>query len=192
MFKRLSTPTSASNSMLSELIDERSWDEVLLRLKTNPDEASKMIMRGGYGKSLPLHEACKLQPPTGVVKALIDAYKQAASTEGLWAFLPLHFAVRSNSVEASVTLLEAYPDAARKKESKGKLPLHLACQWGASPDVVDRLLMSYPESIYDGDDDGKLPMDHAEGMKAHTANRTGIIAVLECGPAYCAVSQAGT
>jgi len=149
-----------------------------------------MIARG-YGESLPLHEACKLNPPADVVVALIRAYEPAVSSKGQWNFLPLHFAVRSNSLQAVVPLLEAYPRAARLKEDGGKLALHLGCQWGASPDVIERLLTLYPEGIYVRDDDGKSPTDYAEALKAHSKDDYDkILAAMERGLVYCAVSKA--
>ena len=176
---------------LSVIINERSWDRVLARLKSHPNEASEVVSHGGYGKVLPLHEACQLQPPATVVQALVKVHGESAYTKGLWGFLPLHLAVRSNGIEAVAALLDAYPEGATAKEEKGKLPIHLACEWGTSVEIIDRLLLSNPESIYVRDNDGKLPMDHAEEMKDNISNKAHVIAVMECGPAYCAVSQTG-
>ena len=186
----LSPSASNRDNGLSQLIDERSWDDVLLRLMTHPQEASERIVRFGSGQSLPLHEACMLQAPANVVSALLAVNSEAANTKGQWSYLPIHFAARSNSGEAVAALQEWFPEGVRSKGDKAKLPIHLACQWRASSEIVHRFLMEFPESIYERDDDGKIPLDYAERNKVQKL-KSEVIAVLECGPAYCAVSRAG-
>ena len=229
------------NSVLSDLIDDRAWDDVLRRLRSHPLEASERVDRGGWTGGnddddydddndndngaegghrrrhhhLPLHEACRLNPPARIVSALIEAYPESISTRGMWSFLPLHFAVKSDSAHAVSILMGSYPDAARRLCDGGRLPLHLACLRGnVRPDVVNALLVEYPEAVYVRDDDGFVPVDHVDegydddddscyrrrdddgdydgcgGGDAALA-RTLLLDVLECGPAYCAVAEAG-
>ena len=55
---------------------------------------------------------------------------------------PLHYACENQpSVEVISTLIKANPAALeRRQEPGGQLPLHAACTWGASPDVIQALL----------------------------------------------------
>ena len=41
---------------------------------------------------------------------------------------PLKFAVRFNSTEVVIALLEDYPDISRERDDKGMLPVHMGCQ----------------------------------------------------------------
>ena len=181
---------SPVETVLWKAVTDKSWPRVLARLRTHPEEASQLVNGNGVS-SLPLHEACKVQPPDSVVRPLIAAYKKAVTIRGLESFLPLHFAVRFNSTEAVIALLEDYPGGAGARDDKGRLPIHLGCQWGASADTIDRLLMIYPESIYVQDEESKVPMEYAETMEASLVTKNSTLALLECAPTYCAVTEAG-
>lgn len=189
-----SSPQSPSvyvgNNLLDELIDMRAWPDVLERLRSHPKEAGDNIRRGFQDESLPLHEACKLQPPAEVVTALISVNPNAARTPGAYSNLPLHSAARSDSVEAVEVLIKEYPGAARRRDESGKLPLHLACKWGASPFVVDLLLRLYPEGQFVRDDDGKNPMEYSNALNDNvTPHKSEIVEVMSRGGAYCSVSK---
>jgi hypothetical protein len=187
------TPPAAkttADSVLSSFISDRLWAETLERLRSHPSEASQVI-RKPFGDVLPLHEACKLQPPADVVEALITAFDPAVRTAGCQSgSLPVHFAVQTGSTEALAPLLRAYPAGVRKKDDRGRLPIHLGCEWEAPAAAIKALLTLYPESIYVRDADGKSPMDYA--MKSKMGGDVSeTVAVLKTGPAFCAVSKSG-
>ena len=174
-----------TTTILSELIDEQCWEGVLARLTTHPPEASEPVTRGGT-ESLPLHEACRLDPPADVIRALVSAHRPAVRVRTRWQYLPLHVAARSSSARAVGALLEAYPRAARLKDQMGKLPVTLATEFGSSAEVVEKLLTIYPEGMFVRDSDGKGPMDYARGKGSRR-----VMAAMERGRVYCAVSKAG-
>lgn len=183
-------PSVYAGTVLDELIDARAWPEVLDRLQSNPKEAGDTVQRGFQDASLPLHEACKLQPPAEVVTALLRVNPTAARTPGAYSNLPLHCAARTDSAQAVEILIKEYPGAARRRDEAGKLPLHVACQWGARPVVVDALLQLYPEGQYVRDKDGKSPTDYAHTLKdSVTPHKFEIVKVMDRGGAYCAVSK---
>jgi hypothetical protein len=55
-------------------------------------------------------------------------------------------------------LLEAYPDAVRKRAGNSKYPIHLACETGADPAVISLLLEYWPRSLYACDGEGNIPL----------------------------------
>eukprot|EP00814_Leptocylindrus_danicus_P004727 CAMPEP_0116012318 /NCGR_PEP_ID=MMETSP0321-20121206/5057_1 /TAXON_ID=163516 /ORGANISM="Leptocylindrus danicus var. danicus, Strain B650" /LENGTH=269 /DNA_ID=CAMNT_0003481649 /DNA_START=29 /DNA_END=839 /DNA_ORIENTATION=- len=62
--------------------------------------------------------------------------------------LPLHMAIYRRAPDNFCdTLIEAYPSAARIKGREGYLPLHWACQVGASLAVVEALIVEYPSAL---------------------------------------------
>lgn len=59
------------------------------------------------------------------------------------------------------SLVQQYPSAAKATNSKGDLPLHLACFNGASLQVVEYLVVCYPSSLKIKDQQGSLPLHWA-------------------------------
>jgi len=73
---------------------------------------------------------------------------------------PLHYACENKpTVEVIQTLIEANgPALERRQEPGGQLPLHAACTWGASPDVVRALLAAHPSCAEMKDFLSNLPL----------------------------------
>lgn len=57
-------------------------------------------------------------------------------------------------------ILNSSPKMTSQRDNFGKLPLHVACESGASVDVVEVLLSEYESACMIADDDGKLPIHH--------------------------------
>jgi hypothetical protein len=98
---------------LSTLIRDRKWSKVIHRLSANPMEAElelKVLTRGGF-----------------------------TAVRGMSA---LHYACeRKPPAEVVHCLIESHPLAVSVRALPGgALPLHIACTWGASDDVVTALL----------------------------------------------------
>ncbi|GKY92416.1 hypothetical protein MPSEU_000212200 [Mayamaea pseudoterrestris] len=98
---------------LATLIHNRKWSKVISRLSANPLEAETeltVVTRGGF-----------------------------TASRGMTA---LHYACeRKPPVEVVHCLIESYPHAVSVRAMPGgALPLHIACTWGASEDVVTALL----------------------------------------------------
>ena len=58
-------------------------------------------------------------------------------------------------------LLKAYPDAARKRNMHGYLPLHFAVLYLAPPAVISSLLDVYPEACLAKDRDNNIALHWA-------------------------------
>ena len=73
---------------------------------------------------------------------------------------PLHYACENKpTVEVIQTLIEANPPALeRRQEPGGQLPLHAACTWGASSDVITSLLAAMPSCAEMKDFLSNLPL----------------------------------
>uniref|UniRef100_A0A6S8X503 Uncharacterized protein n=1 Tax=Chaetoceros debilis TaxID=122233 RepID=A0A6S8X503_9STRA len=96
-----------------------------------------------------------------------------------YRFLPLHAACLVGAPLLLISdLVDAYPDAARKKTTQGKLPLHIACEAHADERVVELLLETWPESLHIKDSRGNAPLEIAAAAD-FSPERTAILEVLE-------------
>ena len=94
-------------------------------------------------------------------------------------FLPLHIACLLGAPFFLISdLVQAYPDAVRKKTTQGKLPLHIACESHGDERVVELLLDSWQEGLFIKDGDGNTPLEVASAT-VFSPERTAILALLE-------------
>jgi len=95
-------------------------------------------------------------------KVWVTCYDTLGSSDGNLMpvqVLPLHTACLSKSPVVLVQkILEAYPDAIRKRAGNSKYPIHLACESGADPAVISLLIDCWPESLYACDGQGNIPL----------------------------------
>mmetsp|Transcript_25816 Transcript_25816/g.31829 ORF Transcript_25816/g.31829 Transcript_25816/m.31829 type:complete len:904 (-) Transcript_25816:195-2906(-) len=93
-------------------------------------------------------------------------------------FLPLHIACLMRAPLLLVAdLIQAYPDAARKKTFQGKLALHIACEAHVDYRIVELLIEQYPNAMHMKDGDGNTPLDVTKGTDL-SPERSSIIEVL--------------
>lgn len=105
------------------------------RVNSYPEEARVWINSSGtentvfswsVWRRLPLHEACRRQPPPVLIYALLAAYPESASAESHFGELPLHAAVRCGACAEVVNcLLAAYPSAVFARDNSGCTPLDI-------------------------------------------------------------------
>ena len=112
---------------------------------------------------LPLHLAAETMASPGVVRALMDANPEALLQGAVSGSLPLHLHLAAPGVAASpgvvALLLEGRGrEAALKKDTFGRLPLHLAAEWRAPAGVVRALLELNPAALLAADRRGSLPL----------------------------------
>ena len=131
---------------LSKLILEKNWDVALKRLKDFPAEAEKWRFQ---------HEE------DGSVK---------------WK-LPIHDACyRQPPLKFVKKLIEAYKVGIGCQDDVKKLPIHWACEYGASEEVVDHLLKMNPLSIFEEDAFKQKPLECV--YKSEFPNKEIIVASL--------------
>lgn len=154
-----------NRTILFRLLLKKEWTGATQRTNSFPDEAATWIVTKGFNgtlRFLPLHKACVLQPPEGVIEALIAAHPEGAKSRDQDGWLPLHCACFYGASESVInTLLVASPRGAQCKDDEGRLPLHYACLKSAPEGVIKALLASYPKACLSKDDDGRLPIHHA-------------------------------
>lgn len=119
---------------LAHLIEKRKWGSVLARIRADPLEAEQSLQvmtRGGF----------------------------LAST----GMSPLHYACeRKPPLDAVKGLIEAFPFATLTRAMPGGcLPLHIACTWGGSHEVVKALLAADSGSVRVKDELGNVALHSA-------------------------------
>jgi hypothetical protein len=107
--------------------------------------------------------------------ALIHAHPSSITVAGgVGARNPLHI-VFTDYISADLCrkMLTLRPDAAKMRDKKGWLPIHVATSRHCSPEKLDMLLEAYPESLAETTNDGKTPLMLAKSTatKQHP-NRT--------------------
>lgn len=154
-----------NRTILFRLILKKDWDGVATRLNLFPDEASTWIVTKGFNgnlRFLPLHKACVLSPPSGIIASLIQAFPGGVTRADQDGWLPLHcacfYAAPTATIEA---LINADPKAAQKKDDDGRLPLHYACLKGAPEQAISHLLGAHIKASLAKDNDGRMPLHHA-------------------------------
>jgi ankyrin repeat protein len=130
---------------LHDACERQDTAEILVRTKVHPEEAVREDDRG----ATPLHIACWTNPPLSVVEALIQAFPGAIQDQDVHGDTPLHVALTNPETNPDVirALLEACPSAASIANKEGLYPLHKACRYGATEQVVNALLEAYPEAL---------------------------------------------
>jgi len=131
-------------------------------LEAWPDSVRELDDQG----FLPLHYACNNNGAEDdviqyLVRACPDACHIPVKSHDI---LPLHLVLRSSTTRLLETirlLLEAGPDAVRKPDSRGLLPLHYACERGGTHDVIQFLIEQWPLSLSTKTKDGNLPLHFA-------------------------------
>lgn len=154
-----------NRTILFRLVLKKDWDGVASRVHLFPDEASTWIVTKGFNgnlRFLPIHKACVLGPPPGIIHALIIAFPEGVARADQDGWLPLHCACFYGAPDATIdAIVRADSKAAQRKDDDGRLPLHYACIKGASEKVVNQLLGAHVKGALAKDNDGRMPLHHA-------------------------------
>ena len=101
------------------------------------------------------------------------------------ARLALHVALDAGQSGLVVeALIAAFPDAAREKDERGRLPLLIAAEKDAPADTIAILLAAYPEAISEtsGDVNGPYGIVQARSDYAHVLSDLTRVAAVGAGP----------
>lgn len=117
------------------LVEDAKWEDVCDRVEEEPTEARVWVVSSGtentvfswsVWRRLPLHEACRRQPPPLVIYSLLSAYPESSMAESNFGELPLHAAVRCGACAEVVNcILASYPAAALARDNSGCTPLDI-------------------------------------------------------------------
>lgn len=159
-------PRQRFDSAVQSSIELRNWDKVRITLVKDSNTPEKKRSHKIYKRDMSaLHLACQYDPPADIVKMLIEANPDAILLRSQpHGDLPLHFATAYNtaSVEVIRQLVEANSSTVGAQNSLGVSPLHQACLFHASYDVIKVLVEALPEAVYIEDAQGRTPWDIAK------------------------------
>ena len=137
-------------------LQQRAWGLAVTQLKKNPEEARVWNYR--KVKSEGVSTSTELVVHDG---SSPDEHKYR------WKLLPLHAAIVLGApTEIIQDIISAYPEASKKSDERGSLPVHLAAsRLDIDPEgekVVLQLFGTYPESIELEDRKGRNPPELAK------------------------------
>jgi hypothetical protein len=127
---------------------------VMLVIDKYPDALRHLNDRN----SLPLHYECICCSRLPIIAKCIDLYPESLDMHDNMSHLPLHLLLRntSSSTEVALYLIDRFPEALRRAECNGNLPIHLECLFQCRIEVISKCLELYPDSA-------RIPNDK-EGM----------------------------
>ena len=130
----LPLPHRSGRNLLNVYLFEEDWQSALTEIECHPRETRYWSSRPGF----------------------FDGRSDSK-------VLPLHVAFSVHApLEVIRAIVEAYPEALEKKESYFKrLPLHVACQFAPSADVIEYLTQEYKTGVIEPDILGRLPLHYA-------------------------------
>ena len=131
------------------------------------ERAPQMIQAIDRFTWLPLHYACASGASEEVLRYLITAYPQSKTAIDNRGRTPLHFSVGITDYSPSPAIIELLSDsgAARCADENGSLPLHYACAYGSTVEVLEVLLNAVPVSTISVDFKGRTPLHFAVRIK---------------------------
>ena len=110
---------------------------------------------------LPIHYACASGSDSEVIKALAEAFPESKTTVDRRGRTPLHFALGDKPASPDIIFLLSGTGAAGFADEIGMLPLHYACAFGASEEVLYVLTDAYPDAIETKDRRRRTPLHFA-------------------------------
>ena len=89
-------------------------------------------------------------------------------------------------------LLSSFPESASRSTQFGELPLHLAVECGAAPEVVNLLIVANWEGIVECDQSGRTPVDilSSSDLLAQEDHRVVHESLTRCYAAYTSFQKA--
>ena len=86
------------------LIDNKRWNEVKKRCRSNKINESQQINDAGW---LPIHLACYKNAPLDVIEDLYNSYPDGVEKESFAGWLPIHIAIMERSSKEVVDFLHS-------------------------------------------------------------------------------------
>lgn len=82
----------------------------------------------------------------------------AANYKSKNRMMPLHVIVwKRPTVSLILSLVDIAPTSVQEADAGGRLPLHHACMWGSSLEILDLLVTKFPASVHIQDKTGRTP-----------------------------------
>jgi ankyrin repeat protein len=145
-------------------------EAVKFLLSKAPEGAYTMIHRPTpeSGGGLPLHVACRHHSSMGIITSLLAENFSSAKRADENGDLPLHLLLRNGEAVDQVTvktLLTCFASAISRTDKNGDLPLSIAIKSACNANVLNYLLVQYPEAckLRDGDGHSNLHLAFEHG-----------------------------
>ena len=134
-----------------DYIEQQRWDKVLELIKSYPEVA---VLRMPSTSQPNTDNSPSTEPAYFILEECTsddmkkeEASKKSDKTEHMGNAV-IHEVCRNNApMDIIDEILDIDCDATKEKCSRGYLPLHYSCYYGASVEVIERLIESYPEAI---------------------------------------------
>ncbi|KAK1740712.1 hypothetical protein QTG54_008807 [Skeletonema marinoi] len=137
--------TDVSNpTQLFSFLQQRDWEEALTCLRRSPHQARTWVRH------------------------------QSTSRVNNWSMLPLHAAVAYGApLHLLKELVTINPNALRKQDHEGKLPLHYAAIFSSTDqqDVMSHMLKCYPETMWIKASCGRTAIEYSRNDELQTMER---------------------
>jgi ankyrin repeat protein len=145
-------------------------EAVKFLLAKAPEGAYTMIHRPSLesGGGLPLHVACRHHSNMSIITSLLAENFSSAKRADENGDLPLHLLLRNGEAVDQVTvktLLTCFASAISRTDKNGDLPLSIAIKSTCNSNVLNYLLVQYPEAckLKDGDGHSNLHLAFEHG-----------------------------
>ncbi len=147
------------------------FDDIQRWLENNKDNKVLLMEAANYQhetvRTTPLHYLVRAEPPTELVKRLLDLAPDTVKVPDYFGWLPLNWAlIYKASPDVINRLFQAYPEAAEVQTYRGELPLNFALCNNASNDVINMLFNAYPKATEVQDSSGWLSLHTALCFRA--------------------------
>mmetsp|Transcript_26037 Transcript_26037/g.44394 ORF Transcript_26037/g.44394 Transcript_26037/m.44394 type:complete len:247 (-) Transcript_26037:1911-2651(-) len=167
---------SRKRNLLNVYLFEQDWQSAITEIERNSLECQTWSTQAGFfdgsheARVLPIHIACSLHAPLGVVREIVEAYPDCLRVkESSFKRLPIHVACQfAASPDVIDYLAQEYRAGTLEADILGRLPIHYACSNGATVEVVQSLLHANPASTLYADLNGWLPLHVAVHFGAST------------------------
>jgi ankyrin repeat protein len=121
-----------------------------------------------YKGNSPAHDAARSLNPEGLKRllmlkpdaGLVHNLKGDLAIHRIFQNLPKTQRVRWRQLETAKILLASDPEVVSVKDREGNLPLHLACYYNSSYEVIELLYNAYPSGALVRDAEGNLPVHY--------------------------------
>jgi ankyrin repeat protein len=159
-------------------------EAVKFLLSKAPEGAYTMIHRPTLesGGGLPLHVACRHHSNMSIITSLLAENFSSAKRADENGDLPIHLLLRNGEIVDQVTvktLLTCFASAISRTDKNGDLPLSIAIKSACNSNVLNYLLVQYPEAckLRDGDGHSNLHLAFE-----HSADDRVILGILNHAP----------
>mmetsp|Transcript_17798 Transcript_17798/g.37141 ORF Transcript_17798/g.37141 Transcript_17798/m.37141 type:complete len:913 (-) Transcript_17798:754-3492(-) len=157
--------------------NEPPVDVVDILLMAAPD----MIFWADSFGWLPIHYAAANGARLEVVSLLLEAYPDSRLTTDKRGRTPLHFALGNVEMPPAPELVKQLAgkkgESAKWHDENQMLPIHYACAYGASKEVLEVLASSWEEGLSEADGKGRTALHFAMG-NADRANSPSLVEML--------------